>query len=410
MGDEPMTDEPMNGEPMNGLPRRRPRVAVRVLALLVALVFALGLGELALRLFAKPPRGQMYFRDSTGAPVGAPGDVGGALLKALERGLVEMLKPDQTPPGRPRGRFAPDTHFSICYTDNDVLQRDWLDARGCVDVQINHYGLRERGDIRPDNKAADERRIVCVGDSFTFGWGVPVELCWVRLLEQELRKTQGNVHTVNCGASGALCVDEYAVGLRTRFGAFQPDLVLVTICLNDLIPSSGLFVQGPTPKATGFLLWDRLRSLGSRSPLDLDPAQPWVDTLLALGEKDGETAGLYGPDRPFAAMWSQGAPQRALADMQAWCGEHRAQLLVAIWPFLQGLGPGRTYPFAKLHRMVGEECEKLGIPFLDLQPVLQPLRAEDLWVTPADMHPNPTAQRAVVPALRDFVRPRVGAR
>src|SRR5262245_28181970 len=141
----------MNGEPMNGLPRRRPRVAVRVLALLVALVLALGFGELALRLLAKPPRGQMYFRDGSGAPVGAPGDVGGALAKALERGLVVMLAPDQTPPGRPRGRFAPGAHFSICYTDNDVLEREWLDARGCVDVQINRYGLRERGELTPDN-------------------------------------------------------------------------------------------------------------------------------------------------------------------------------------------------------------------------------------------------------------------
>jgi lysophospholipase L1-like esterase len=401
---EPMTAEPMADEPMTGLPRRRPRVAVRALATLVALVLALGLGELALRLFAKPPRvlGQMYFRDSTGAPVGAPGDVGGALAKALARGLVVMLEPDQTPPGRPRGRFAPG-HFSICYTDNDVLQRDWLDARGCVDVQINRYGLRERDDIRPDNKAADEHRIVCVGDSFTFGWGVPVELCWVRLLEQELRKTQGHVHTVNCGASGALCVDEYAVGLRTRFGLFLPDVVLVTICLNDLIPSAGLFFA-PAPKPSGLMLWDRLRTLGARSPLDLDPSIDWVGLLLGVGEKEGTEAGLYGADKPFAAMWSQGTPQRALADMRDWCGAHKARLMVAIWPFLQGLGPGRIYPFAKLHRMVGEECSRLGIPFLDLLPVLQPLPAEDLWVTPADMHPNPKAQRAVVPALTEFVR------
>jgi lysophospholipase L1-like esterase len=397
----------MDDEPMTDLPRRRPRVAVRVLAMLVTLVLALGLGELALRLFAKPPHvlGQLYFRDSTGAPVGAPGDVGSALAKALERGLVEMLPKEQTPPNRPRGRFAPGAHFSICYTDEDVLRREWLDARGCVDVRINQLGLRERDDITPGNKAADERRIVCVGDSFTFGWGVPVEQCWVRLLEAELRKTDGNVHTVNCGASGALCVDEYAVGLRTRFGEFRPDLVLVTICLNDLIPSAGLFVPAPSPRPSGLLLWDRLRGLFAPGPLDLDPSVDWVELLLHLSEKDGKE--WYGQDRPFAAMWSQGAPQAALREMRDWCREHHAQLLVAIWPFLQGLGPGRFYPFAKLHRMVWEECSKLGIPFLDLQPVLQPLRAEDLWVTPADMHPNPTAQRAVVPALCDFVRVRL---
>ena len=29
---------------------------------------------------------------------------------------------------------------------------------------------------------------------------------------------------------------------------------------------------------------------------------------------------------------------------------------------------------------------------------------EDLWVTPADPHPNPRAQRLVLPAIAAFVR------
>src|SRR5881394_3883324 len=154
-------------------PRRpRRRWTVRAVALLASLGLALGLGELALRLLAKPPHvlGQLYFRDARGDKVCEPGEVGAALAQARERGLVEMLPPEQTPPNRPRGRFAPGAHFSICYDDADLLRREWLDARGCVEVRINRFGLRERDEITPDNKAADERRIVCVGDSFTFGW------------------------------------------------------------------------------------------------------------------------------------------------------------------------------------------------------------------------------------------------
>ena len=395
-------------EPAASSPRRRLRV--RLLALLAGVLAAAALGEGTLRLLARPPRalGQIYFRDDQGAKVCEPGDVGSALAKAVERHLVDVLPQEQMPPQRkPRGRFAPGAHFSMCYSDHEVLHRDWLDARGCVDVRINRFGLREREEIAPDNKAADERRVVCIGDSFTFGWGVPVEQCWVRLLEGELRRTAGNVRTVNCGASGAICVDEYALGLRQRFGAFRPDLVVVTICLNDLIPSAGLFVPGPPVPSSGLLLWDRLRGAFARDPLDLDPSIDWVDALLHLRREDGEAAGYYGDDKPFDAMWQQGAPQLALADMKSWCAEHGCELLVVLWPFLQGLGPGRWYPFGKLHALVGAECQRQGIPFLDLQPVLQPLRAEDLWVTPADMHANPTAQRAVVPALRDFVGPRL---
>jgi GDSL-like Lipase/Acylhydrolase family len=377
---------------------------LRLSVLLTGLLVAVGLAEVLLRTIGKPRvLGQLYFRDQAGNVVGKPGEVGAAMLSAKSLGIIEDLPADQTP--RPRARFAPGAHFWMCYEDNQLLHREWLDERGCVEVQINRFGLRERDEIAPDNKAKGERRIVCIGDSFTFGWGIPVEQCWVRKLETELRKTSGNVHTINCGASGAIVVDEYASGLRTRFGQFQPDVVIVTLCLNDLIPSSGLFVMGPSPGPTGFVLWDRIAAATHRGPLDLDPAFPWVDVLLGLGEADGTAAGLYGPDKPFSAMWSQNAPQKALMEMKAWCEQHQAKLLVVVWPFLQGLGSGRSYPFAKLHQLVSEFCSKEQIPSLDLQPVLQPLRAEDLWVTPADMHANPRAQAAVVPALTEFVRP-----
>jgi hypothetical protein len=38
-------------------------------------------------------------------------------------------------------------------------------------------------------------------------------------------------------------------------------------------------------------------------------------------------------------------------------------------------------------------------------PILQTEPAEGLWVTPADMHANPRAQRLVLPAITSFARP-----
>ena len=40
------------------------------------------------------------------------------------------------------------------------------------------------------------------------------------------------------------------------------------------------------------------------------------------------------------AFWAGGGPQRALEEMQKWCEDRDIGLLVTIWPFLQGLGPG----------------------------------------------------------------------
>ena len=373
----------------------------RACAVLVGLAIAVLAAEAGLRIFVGPirPRGALYFRDSKGERVA----VEGAHAEARNRGLVEELPPEQTP--RPRSRFAPGARFFMCYEDAHRLDADWLDSDGCVEVQINEFGLRERAEIRPGNKAEGERRIVCIGDSFTFGWGIPVEQCWVRKLEEDLRTSHGDVRTVNCGASGALTVDEYEFGLRTRFGQFQPDVVIVSIYLNDLIPSHGLCVLGAQPKQTGYLLLDYFRAAASPSPLALDPSADWVAGALGLPREVGESMGVYGPDKPFDGMWSQGSPQRSLAAMADWCREHKSYLLVTLWPFLQELGPSEHYPFTKLHAMVSDQCRDLSLPILDLLPILksgQP--TSSYWVTPADMHANPSAQRLVRPAIAEFVR------
>lgn len=371
----------------------------RALALALGIVFAVGLGEVLVRVALGPPRllGRPYFRDADGTAY----QVEAAAIEAARRGLFEAVPADQTP--RPRFRFAPNSAFSMCYEDASILRKPWLDDHGCVAVQINQFGLRERADITPDNKAASERRIVCLGDSFTFGWGVPVEQVWVRRLEEELRRSHGDIRTINCGLGGTLTVDEYWWGLRTRFGAFRPDVVIVSIYLNDLIASEGLCIYGPRPARSPSLLFDYLRAAVARDPLDLDPTVDWVQLALDLPENEGTAMNMYGPDKPFAAMWSQGAPQQALVAMREWCGQHDCKLLVALWPFLQGLGPAADYPFARLHDLVAAFCASRSIPMLDLLPVLDVESAADLWVTPFDKHANPHAHALAVPALRDFV-------
>ena len=138
-----------------------------------------------------------------------------------------------------------------------------------------------------------------------------------------------------------------------------------------------------------------LSGTDARGRLDLDPGVDWVKVLLEWPE----SAGLYGPDNPFDAMWSQGTPQRCLREMKAWCDARSIALVVTLWPFLQGLGPGRHYPFERLHQLVADDCKAAGIPFVDLLPALRGTPQEQLWVTPSDMHPNPKAQRLVIPVI-----------
>ena len=381
-----------------------------ILALVVIATAMAGLvAEGALRLVppaAARPLGELSYATADGKPV----PLLNALEEARQRGLIVpvpqpvtvFVPVSESIPARQREMFAPSTDFFLCYTDNDRLHRDWLDAEGRVRVHINPSGLRERDTIQPA-KPAGQRRIVCIGDSFTFGWGIPDELGWVRLLENELRQGDRDIRTVNCGASGTVCIDEYVTGLQHRFHGFQPDAVVLTICLNDLFPNNGLSVMHPVP-VTGIRLLDLAKAVFGRTALDLDPQQDWVQALLDLPRDQAEASGMAGANSPFDSMWSQGTPQKALRGAKQWCDERKIPFLVVLWPFLQGLGPGRHYPFQKMHDLVAADCKAAGIPFLDVLPSLRDTPQEQLWVTPADAHANPLAQRLALPSIAAFVR------
>ena len=381
---------------------RRGRFGFKLLAGCVATALALGLAEGSVRLLAGDPvvLGRIGFQTADGTPV--PDFVAG-----VEQGLIVPLHADPAPP-RPRFMFKPGLSFYITYTDNDVLERGWLDDQGRALNRINSAGVREREELVAP-KPRGQRRVVCVGDSFTFGWGIPEEQNWVRLLEGELRGQGEDVRTVNCGAAGAVCIDEYVQGLIHRFDRFEPDAVVLTICLNDLIGSDGLLVLGP-PVDSGSALLDRILGAAGHGPLALSPTHDWVGELMAMPETypDGSPNPRFGPDKPYAAMWATGVPQKSLREANAWCEQRGIPFMVVIWPFLQGLGEGRHYPFQKLHDLVASDLAQAGIPLLDVTDALRGTDSEDLWVTPADTHPNPTAQRLVTPEIAAFVRERTG--
>jgi lysophospholipase L1-like esterase len=321
----------------------------------------------------------------------------------LERGFIVPVPGEvgrELP--RPRLMIAPNQTFYLCYSDNALLRRDWLDAQGRVSIRLEGHGMRERPEVTTTPKPVGQLRVLCLGDSLTFGWGVPEQLGWVRLLEDALRADGRDVRTVNCGAAGTVCIDEYAAALQFRFAALEPDAVVVGVCLNDLIPSNGLSVLGPQRPERS--LAQALQGAPVRGPLDLDPGVDWVGLLLNLPRDEGVAGGLYSTDKPFEAMWSQGSPQRSLRAMKAFCDARKIPFVVALWPFLQGMGEGRHYPFARLHELVAADCREAGIAFVDLLPVLRDVPQEDLWVTPADMHPNPRAHRLAVPAIEAALR------
>lgn len=83
----------------------------------------------------------------------------------------------------------------------------------------------------PTGRSAD-CRVMAIGDSFTFGWGVSLEESWPKALETALRHDGFGVDVANLGLPGASPVD-YANIADRAIPILKPDLVIVGVLQGD---------------------------------------------------------------------------------------------------------------------------------------------------------------------------------
>ncbi len=102
--------------------------------------------------------------------------------------------------------------------------------------QSNADGFRDHAYERP--KPEGVFRIVVLGDSVTFGVGVPLERTWTKKLEERLntlaeREGGPRVEVLSLGVGGYNPYNQAAL-LEDVGLTYEPDLVLVQFCINDL--------------------------------------------------------------------------------------------------------------------------------------------------------------------------------
>lgn len=127
-------------------------------------------------------------------------------------------------------------------------------------ADINSLGFRDREfELNKEGKT----RILAVGDSYTYGWGVEGDEAWPKLLEARLRQMGYNVEVANLGQPGASPA-AYAVNVDKAVPILRPDLVLVGILQGEDLAQLGVeaWLKSSTAAnvrpASGGALW-RLR-------------------------------------------------------------------------------------------------------------------------------------------------------
>ena len=255
-----------------------------------------------------------------------------------------------------------------------------------VPVSINSHGLRDREYSR--SRPPDVYRIVILGDSTTFGWGVTLEQTVPKILEAELNKLHvpgyNRFEVLNAGVGNYGTVQEVTHYL-TYDRDFHPDLVILQYFIND---------AEPVPN-------ERRPPLLGRSYLVAYAASRFDAVMRLTGVRPNWKqyyAGLYEDGLPGIE-----AAKQALATLATRTRADGTKLLVTILPELREIND--DYPFVSQHQKIKDVLAANQVPVIELIEGLRGHGPESaLWVTEADDHPNGKANALVAAQVLRWIR------
>lgn len=246
-------------------------------------------------------------------------------------------------------------------------------------VSINAIGLRD--DPVATAKPADTVRVLMLGDSITFGWGVADEERVSERLEAALAGHSAlrgrRLEVINAGVGNYNAAMSVAWHLN-RGRALEPDIIVFNYFIND---------AEPRPSRQGGLLRETSAAYVFFAGK--------VDTAMRLMEERRDWRDYY------AALYDEAAPGfQAMSDSFTRLAEAAradgAPVLFAVYPELRELAP---YPFQRETDIVAGLARGHGWPVIDLLPAVAATPPEELWVTVPDPHPNGRANALFAQAL-----------
>lgn len=272
-------------------------------------------------------------------------------------------------------------------------------------IVTNHLGFREREFAIP--KPPGCFRIMVLGDSLTWGAGLPVEKRYTDLLQQRLEPmgSPARIEVLNFAFAGASAMDLCEL-LRKHISAVQPDLVVVGFCVNDPQPKSEDYAVELERYRRLFDAVQWLARFGLRRTASL--LHQKTDQLLRnLGLVPQWQEALDRVYDPQSAEWQQF--ERALAEIHTLCTARGLPPPVFV-PLLQGSGDFNR-PDAYLAnilrwcRQAAEAARRIGFMTVNLEPAFRNEGYQDRRVNPWDGHPSARCNEIYAEVLAERLSP-----
>ena len=318
---------------------------------------------------------------------------------------------------------------TLFMTDPEVGHRLRPNARSrystvefTTDLAINAQGVRDDDPIGP--KTADERRVLVLGDSLVLSVQVPLAETFCERLEVKLNAAYPahRWRVINGGVQGYGPVQEWFFFDRVA-AAFQPDVVLVVpFVANDAIEAHDLeswLVNGRPPQSsTSEAAITRLRRL-RRESMVLQIVGLRVDLLRSR-------LTTPGPERPLSSYLADPPPdvthglevtRRAIGMIAERAAGIGARTGLTLMPARFQTDDGDYGRLVEIVRRGGgtlvrnsaserfrEALTPLGLPMVDLQPMLAAEPDRMGLFFQRNVHLTPRGHAVVAEALFRFMR------
>lgn len=274
------------------------------------------------------------------------------------------------------GMYSPDPELGHVLTPDFAGQ--FTRAEFSVGVRTNSLGVRGPA-LAP--RGPDTLRILCLGDSTAWGWGVAEEEAYAPRVEALLRARHPllDVQVLN-GAIPQYGLDEELVFFARHGAALDPDLVVLQFYAGDD------FEQTRRPSRERYALRDG--ELVQQSDYGVVIGPPWWRVLSWLKHRShlvhlvSERAGALAMSSGFLSVsdWEHASStyftaedaarvRARLAEIVALAGKRGARTLVVFAPERMQVLAGSSAPLPAAE-MVGSAAREAGAAFIDLTPHL----------------------------------------
>ncbi|MBN2383347.1 SGNH/GDSL hydrolase family protein [bacterium] len=290
--------------------------------------------------------------------------------------------------------------------DSQVFQDD-------VFYRINTEGLRDLPSHTHEKTGSF--RIAAVGDSFTFGMALPLEMTWPKQLEHLLQERFGpTVSVYNFGIMGYDTQQEIEL-IKTRVLLYQPDLIIIGYCLNDV----GVFSRERSEVnhykgyheylKTGVALLDHLldqsrffRFIKERlflyrsnikvgfEHMDLHP-DVWEAIRLGYTQYLYE---LYQKQEVIETLKSN------MVRLKQISSEHNLPIIICLFPEIDNFD---QYIYAEVHRLLVDTIQEAGLLALDFYPRMSQFKPAQIRISRTNHHPNARGNEIAATELLTFI-------